>query len=215
MVLLTKTILLITLVFLNHVYQGRSFKRAPSVYFSPLKYEYFHMGFKSVIADSLWLRILPDVDTIVPRKEGKQYSWQYEMINTVIQLAPTFRAAYRNGGEILSVVVNDRAGAKNIFEKGIERFPSYWPIQYSAAFHYMEFEKNPQRAAELLLLAHKNGGPTWFVSLAGKLYSESGKRELAAAVLIDFLKRNPEGKGSDRAILRLKELGIDPKPYLQ
>ncbi|MCB0348175.1 MAG: hypothetical protein KDD37_05035 [Bdellovibrionales bacterium] len=166
-----------------------------------------------MIADSLWLHLLPDIDTIVPKPANKANTWQYEVINTVTDLAPHFRTVYRSGGDVLSVVLDDREGATKIFEKGLGVFPTYWPLLYSAAYHFMEEEKNPKKAAELLLVASQNGGPEWFISLAGKLYSESGQKDLAIRSLLDYLKRFPKAEGRERVLERLKALGVTPDTY--
>jgi hypothetical protein len=202
-----------TLLLFNFNYDGRSSKKAPSVHLSPINYQYLHFGYKALLADALWLRILPDIDTYILRSSEKKHTWQYEMIDIITTLAPKFRAPYRSGGDVLSVVLDDREGATKIFEKGILQFPTYWPLLYSAAYHHMEEEKNPKRAAELLLAAHQNGGPEWFVSLAGKLYSEAGQKELAIRSLIDFIKRAEDGVGRTRAISRLKEFGVDTAEF--
>ncbi|MNL60281.1 hypothetical protein D3C87_1840790 [compost metagenome] len=92
-------------------------------------------------------------------------------------------------------------GATKIFEKGIKAFPNDWPMLYRAAYHYLYEVGNKTRAAELLILAGKNGAPQWVYSLAGRLYSDSGKRELAEKLLEQMII-----EGQDPAIIqRLKD----------
>jgi hypothetical protein len=75
-------------------------------------------------------------------------------------------------------------------------YPTDWKIAYRAAYHYIYEVKNKDRAAELLVIAGKNGAPAWVFSLATKMFNESGKRELGEALLKEL-----EESGTDEGIL--------------
>jgi hypothetical protein len=193
----------------------------------PENIKYFTFGYRDPIADSLWIRVLQNIDfcenptlernanlgktldeiltnKLKPPRCNK--GWVYQMIDRVTDLAPKFRMAHAVGATILSVGVDDREGARLIFDKATERFSDDWSILFRAGYHYLYEIQDEAKAAELMQRAHKNGAPEWTVSLAARLYTKAGKAEIATVILTDFLEKNPEGPAADRARTRLKEI---------
>lgn len=119
-------------------------------------------------------------------KEG----WVFKMLTAITEITPRWRLPHYSGSVMLSVAVDDRVGATEMFEKALSRFPADYNILYAAAYHFMWEMKDNKRAADLLIKAAERGGPSWFYSLAGKLYSESGQAALAKTILVDALKNN-------------------------
>ncbi|RYZ70321.1 MAG: hypothetical protein EOP05_13475 [Proteobacteria bacterium] len=140
------------------------------------------------------------------------------MIDAITELAPDFRTAYSSGGVILSVAVDDIAGAAVIYDKAAKKFPTDWQIAFKAAYHYLYEMGNKERAAELMKVSAMNGGPYWLSMLAAKLYSRTGKALLGKAVLEDFLAKNPEKADNEAIKIRMAEIerdlaaGDDPEP---
>ncbi len=188
------------------------------------------LGYHDLVADSLWLRVIQDIDFCEgERKEkavntGNNYlealafkniesrckmGWVYQMLDAITNLAPKFKKPYTAGAVSLSVGVDDREGARLIFEKAIKQFPDDWTIAYAASYHYLFEIQDAARAADLLLQANRYGGPTWLPVLASRLYSASGRNELGRSVLEEYLKTHPEGDGAERARKRLKELNSE------
>lgn len=186
----------------------------------PPHVELFSFGYRDSMADIFWLRVLQDIHICENAKSGMAHQagqlpqdepmcrlgWVFKMTDTITTLAPNWKLPYSVGALMLSVVVDDREGATQIFEKGIAKFPTDYNLLYNASYHYIWEEKKPERAAELLLTAAQNGGPGWFYSLAGKLYSQSGKALMAKAVLEDALKQNLNEQSKKRILARLKEV---------
>ena len=201
-------------------------ERSKKIY-PPEHMQYYHLGFSEVMADIFWLNLLQDpeycenskmsptsnnsvdLDSILNIKIANSrchLGWVYQMVNSIVSLAPKFKLPYRFGGEMLAIAVDDREGAKRIFDLGVMRFPEYWPMVYSASYLYLFELQNPARAAELLELAQKHGGPDWLLSLAGTLYSKSGQTLLAITKLRDFIANNPNSKNLLKLKHRLAEL---------
>lgn len=142
-----------------------------------------------------------------PMAEAKcRMGWVYSMIDTITELAPKFDLVYRVGATILSILVDDREGARRIFEKGIQQFPDDWSLAYRAGYHYLYEMKDPRRAAELLEHAGRKGAPPWVFSLAARLYTDLGRAELGITILEDALKREYKGHGTDKIKQRLEQL---------
>jgi tetratricopeptide (TPR) repeat protein len=181
----------------------------------PSQLKYFTFGYNESIADSLWMRLLQDIDAChsatdplskIKTPSSCKDSWSGAMLLSVIELAPKFRIPYFAGATILSIIVGDAANASQVYEKGLKQFPNDWQLSFRAAYHYLYEDKKPERAAELLTLAGQNGAPSWVYALAGHLYSEAGRAVLAKSVLEQALKENPDARGAERIKMRLKEV---------
>lgn len=212
----------------------------------PETIKYFTFGYAETMADSLWIRVIQDIDycenvedsdrareeeaadwdrlsaeeqhrrSLPPALSGDptlhrararcELGWVYTYINAITELAPRFRMPYSAGATIMSVMVDDREGARLIFEKGIRQFPDDWTMSYRAAYHYLYEVNDPARAAELLVLAGEKGAPGWVKVLASRLFTVAGRAELAKTVLLETLAATPEGPAAERIRRRLKEV---------
>jgi hypothetical protein len=128
------------------------------------------------------------------------------MLDRITDYSPKFRIAYSMGATTLSVLVDDIEGASRLFEKALLVFPNDWVIQYRAAYHFLSEVHDLDRAAELLLLVGKNGGPAWAPSLAARLYSRAGQALLGKQVLLELLETYNDGPAADRLRERLAEI---------
>lgn len=202
-------------------------KLEKDVYVAPPEViQHFTFGYSETMADVFWIRVLQDLDfcdseravtvnkgvgldsilSPVELKSRCDRGWVFRMLDAVTELAPRFRLAHYLGATLLSVLNDDREGARIIFDKGVERFPTDWQLSYRAAYHYLFEIREPAKAAGLLILAHKNGGPEWLPILAARLYSKAGQAELGRSVLLNLIEQQPEGPIADRARKRLSEI---------
>ena len=196
----------------------------------PEQLKHFTFGYNENAADGLWLRVIQDIDVcdahsktgtkavtknILQQTKGEilapsqcDRGWVYRMLDGITELTPRFVAAYTYGAVILSVVVDDREGARLLFEKGVRQFPKKWQIAYGAAYHYLYESQDPKRAAELLVQAGQNGAPPWVFALAARLYTRAGQAFLGQSVLEQALKQetDQEGKNAVRIRQRLDEI---------
>lgn len=177
----------------------------------PQRLSLMTFGYNENAADSLWLRLIQDIDHCESKNSKgiceADRGWVFHMLDTITHLTPKFRAPYSFGATVLSVLVGDREGAREIFDRALENFPNDWILQYRAAYHSLEEMKNPERAAELLRSAGKNGAPKWVFSLASRLYTNEGKAALATSVLQDLLAQDPNSPLAERIRTRLNEVG--------
>ncbi|MEK2688121.1 hypothetical protein [Bdellovibrio sp. GT3] len=182
----------------------------------PQMLERFAFGYAEVMADTIWIRAVQDMDYCdeVSGKVGEvsicaNDSWLYKMIDTITNLSPKFRAPYAVGSLALTILITDVDGATKIFEKAVKEFPTDWPILYRAAYHYMYEVKDNKRAAELLIQAADHGAPPWTRTLAGRLYSDSGNLDLAKSLLQNMKDTNQD----EHLIKRLEDKirSMDPQ----
>lgn len=159
----------------------------------PEEIKYFSFGQRLVLSDLGWIRSIQDFDYC--EKSGQQTKcrqdgWLFQMLNTISELDPQFRAPVAQGGLALSIILSDISGAAKIYEKGVQRFPKDWRLAYQAAYHALFEEQNAAKAASLMEAAARSGAPEWVYSLAGRLYSRAGQIELGERLLRE-LEQNP------------------------
>ena len=148
----------------------------------PKEMVHFSFGFEEAMASLMWVRLLQDIDICEQNQKPLSYNpansiedilsaeivesrcnegWVYHMLDRITDFSPKFLYAYVHGGLLLSILVDDREGARQIFEKGLEVFPDHYNLNYHAAYHYLAEVRNPGRAAELMKKTHELGGPAW------------------------------------------------------
>jgi tetratricopeptide (TPR) repeat protein len=157
--------------------------------------EHYGFGFKSQLADLLWIRSIQDFDfceSQIVKNTCKGKSWLFQMINSVVDLDPNYLIAYSAGGLALTILISDYAGASVIFDKGVVQYPNSWPLLYRAAYHVLYEEKNFEKAALLYERAAKNGGPDWLPGLAKRLREPDGRLQLAERMLSDMYRRKED-----------------------
>ncbi|WP_413293260.1 tetratricopeptide repeat protein [Bdellovibrio sp. HCB185ZH] len=172
----------------------------------PPMLERFTFGYGEIMADSLWVRLVQDLDyceQAIAKNTCRNNSWVYHMVDTTTNLSPKFRIAYAVGGLALTILITDIEGATKIFDKSVAAFPKDWPILYRAAYHYLYEVKDSKKAADLLIQAANNGAPPWTRTLAGRLYSDSGNIELAEKLLEEM-----KASGQDKELIERLEQKI-------
>lgn len=199
----------------------------------PENLKYFTFGYNDVIASVLWIRLLQDfeyceggkyqesdyvrpsedkvdgVDKVLDRKlhaSKCNKGWVYSMLNSITDIQPRFKIAYDTGAVLLSVLVDDREGARLIYDKGLSLYPDDWEMNFRAAYHYLWEMQQPQKAALLFDKAAKLGGPPWIVALSAALFTRVGNAQFAKIILEDALAKRPTGPGAGRIKVRLDEV---------
>ena len=164
----------------------------------PSKYlRYMTLGYSDIYAQILWIRVLQNMDYCSTKSEKDKdrhnkpclNSWVFHMFDNITELLDRIPQVYSMGGTTLSVLVNDAAGAKVIYDKGIKKHPTYWPLAFKAGYHYMAELKNEKQAAKYLIQAADNGAPKWVYNLAARLLTPEGQAILKLSALTDYSKK--------------------------
>lgn len=199
----------------------------------PIALKNFMFGYNDFFASLLWIRLLQNFDYceggkvtgeeyVMPDKNAKDKiagildrpinpprchkGWVYSMLDVISEIQPKFSLVYDTGGMFLSVTVDDREGARLIFEKGLLLYNKDWNLNYHAGYHYLWEIQDPARAAELFHQASESGAPDWVVALSAALYTKVGQLNIAKSVLERALKNNPKGIEEERIKIRLQEV---------
>lgn len=193
----------------------------------------FTFGYNDMFASLLWIRLLqnfdyceggkydgsefvPPVDSasdkiagIVERKMNPSRchkGWVYSMLDSISTIEPRFDLAYDTGALFLSVIVDDREGARLLFDKGLKVYPDNWSLNYHAGYHYLWEMQDVERAAPLFERASRNGAPKWVSALSAALYTKAGQAQVAKSILEEALLTNPKGRDEERIKKRLEEV---------
>ena len=180
----------------------------------PKGLEHFHFGFRSAMADLFWVRALQDFDYCEEKKSTqlcKGNGWLFQTLDVITTLDSQFRMAYSAGGMALSILISDIEGASKLFDRAVQEFPDDWVLLYKAAYHALYEEKNTEKAADLMLRAARRGAPAWVYSLAGRLYSDAGKSEVAERLLSEMQNSGIDERVQERLRQKLQSAG-NPHP---
>lgn len=211
----------------------KSIQMPPKYLRPPDSIKYFTFGYADMFASVLWIRVLQNFDYceggkyqqsdyVPPAADAKnklqgvllrkmkpakcEKGWVYSMLDGMTEIQPKFKTAYDVGAPFLSVIVDDREGARLIFEKGLSLYPKDWRLSYAAGYHYLWEMQDADRAAKLLIQSLESGGPPYLASLAAGLYTEVGQAEYAYSILKSNLAKDPPQEIRLRLEKRLKEV---------
>ncbi|MEZ4751698.1 MAG: hypothetical protein R3B54_14050 [Bdellovibrionota bacterium] len=146
----------------------------------------YHMGFNSVLADLLWIQFLQGHEH-TPLESGK-VSWEFVQLDAVTTLDRRFERAFQFGAILLSVLRQDKLGARLILERWVKSRPNEWRPNYFYGYHlYFELGEFEVASKYILRAAAMEGAPYWLSSLGVRLIGESGAYLQALRVTLDLL----------------------------
>lgn len=204
----------------------------PKIFIPPSKkMTSFTFGYNDFVSSLMWVRVVQDfhicdqnkdrsvypspeagvdpVKDVLERKLPKSTcdeGWVFQMLDVITDLTPDFETVYTDGGVMLSVLVDDRMGAKKIFDKGLEYYPENWRLIYRSAYHELFEMQNADTASMLLKRAGERGAPKWVFSLSAKLLTRIGQAEFAKTILESVLERDRGGVYEERLRAELENV---------
>ncbi|NUM88497.1 MAG: hypothetical protein HUU37_04760 [Bdellovibrionales bacterium] len=134
-------------------------------------------GYTRALSGAFWLRFLQHTP---PEKiQGNELSWVYLDLKAVSELDPEFKPVFTFGAPFLSVVTEDRLGARLLLEEGAKRYPGEWRLHAFLAYHYQFELGQPELAGAHYLTASKlpEAPPFLAVLAATHLARKSGPEE--------------------------------------
>ncbi|MBI3295043.1 MAG: hypothetical protein HYZ71_09970 [Deltaproteobacteria bacterium] len=165
----------------------------------------YSFGFDSVIAAGLWVDLLQRARHEMNR--DSVVSWEYVQIDAITRLDPLFERAYDFGGVVLSVLIQDKQGAKRILERWALRRPRSWRVHYLLGYHlFFELKDYEGASRHILRAAEMEGAPSWLNALAVRLLSETGALEESLRLCISLYDQVTDTEGKDRLSLRIRSL---------
>jgi hypothetical protein len=132
-------------------------------------------GNKQLITDLLWVQTLLESDIGHYSKKDLN-SWMYLRFMTIAYLDPHFYENYLFGGQYLSIVKDDLAGAVDLLTKGITFFPTDYKLRYYLGFTYFYELGDTKNGAKWLesIMDHPLA-PSFIKVIVSKLKFENNK----------------------------------------
>lgn len=133
----------------------------------------FALGNKRLISNMLWIQTLLSSDETHYRGK-KLASWMYLRFLTISDLDPRFYENYLWGGIYLSIIKDDLYGAADIFERGLEKFPNDYRLNFTAGFnYYFEMGEYQKGLEKLITIENDPQAPMGLKFIINKLRFES------------------------------------------
>lgn len=92
------------------------------------------LGHGRMVSSLAWVATMVQSDTD-HLQEGEGRSWMHRRFTLISRLDPWFYHLYSDGGLYLSVIKDDTAGAKELIDLGLARFPDDFWLNYFGAFN--------------------------------------------------------------------------------
>jgi hypothetical protein len=142
-------------------------------------------GYPHLLSNLLWLHFLQNTVTQkVPRGET---SWIYYDLNAILDLDPYFLPAVHQGGIFLSIVTEDKEGARLLFEKGTRLFPYDWRTRAYLGYHYDWELGNQEKAKESYRIGASLPGAPFLLGLLAARFTAKQNSMKAGIALLDTL----------------------------
>jgi hypothetical protein len=148
-------------------------------------------GYAQAFGAMLWLRFLQYIPA--EKVPVGEISWLYYDLDTISAVDPDFTPVFTQGGLFLSVITEDRAGARKILERGAALHPDNWRILSALAYHFMFEERRPDLAGPYYLAASQvPGAPEVFSLMAATHINRSQGIDASIAFLERFAESSKE-----------------------
>ncbi|HEU4683098.1 MAG TPA: hypothetical protein VFS39_01170 [Nitrospira sp.] len=142
------------------------------------------LGYRHVVADLLWLKVLQYIGVRDQSAEG--YQWAYYAGDVLTDLDPHFVVAYQGLGTVLAIAANQSEESIHLLKKGMDHNPDVWNLPFLLGYNYYFEQHDPATAATYFhRAATLPGAPEYVSQLAAKMMIEAGAHEAA----LEFLQR--------------------------
>ncbi|MFW5887954.1 MAG: tetratricopeptide repeat protein [Bacteriovoracia bacterium] len=124
-------------------------KQKSAINFNKEFLKIFHFGQKRLLSAILWIQTVIESD--IEHYKGDPFNnWMYLRFDSILSLDPQFLEAYRYGGQYLSIIKDDLKGASDIYDRGLQKYPEDYHLNFNAGFHYVYEVGNIDKGLPLL-----------------------------------------------------------------
>lgn len=158
--------------------------------FSAQAIQIMSFGYARMFSSLLWVRFLQAAPT--EKLAHDEVSWIYLDLDTISMVDPDFYPIFSQGAPFLSVITEDKQGARLLLEKGVRLFPNIWQIHAYLGYHYY-FELNEPELAykQYLAVAQFPEAPPFYGVLASSLMAKN-KGIDQSILFLETLKKQTE-----------------------
>lgn len=178
-----------------------------SINFDKKIFKIFNLGQKRAISSVLWFNTLLNAD-LIKHKDSDFKSWIYLRFDLITDLDPMFKEAYYFGSQYLSVITDDKFGAKALFDKGLKFFPHDFGLNFYGGIHdYLELGDYQSALKRFKVIENSYEAPPNIKSLIQKLKKLAHTKETKYLILLEALNNLPPNSPlRDEYLRKIKEL---------
>lgn len=159
----------------------------------------FTLGFNEILSDILYIKAINYFGKHY--LSDKDYPYLYKMLDAATDLSPNFKDPYEFGAVILTFEADEVKKSVALLDKAILNNPDYWRFPFYLSFNYFFYLDDFEKAALYMKKASfLDGAPPYLSKLTARLYTHSGRPELA----LDFLSRMRENIKDENARCRIE-----------
>ncbi|MBP9673948.1 MAG: hypothetical protein KBD63_02550 [Bacteriovoracaceae bacterium] len=167
--------------------------------------EKFHLGYKRLWVDSLWLATLLESDLEHYKKKDLN-SWMYLRFQTISTLDPAFLTLYEYAGIYLSIIKNDIQGSIQILKKGLEFYPESFELNFNLGFNYFFELQQPEKALPFFdKIKFYPKAPLYLTTLVAKIKMKQGDKQSALKLIKEASDKMPPGSAGKKYYLNYLE----------
>ncbi len=173
--------------------------------FSPESIRLLSFGYRFVWSSLLWIRFLRHTP---PKSMGSaEVSWIFVDLNAISVIDQDFSPVYTHGALFLSVITEDKNGARLLLEKGSKKYPNSLRIHSALAYHYLFELKDRKKAAQQYQIASRiPGAPDYYALLAATTMQKEGNTMAAIAFLQDMRENAKDPKVRKKLLQKIHNL---------
>ncbi|MFL5815436.1 MAG: hypothetical protein ACJ763_17810 [Bdellovibrionia bacterium] len=189
----------------------------------PRLFKMISFGHLPAAIDWMWIQVL--LDPNISHVAKGTHPAIYYTLDLITDLDPINFSAYKAGANLLAVVRDDGAGARDILEKGEkfrkEKLSSYpaklredywgysWGIPYLLVYVYMfELQDIPHAAVAIQEAAAIPGAPDFLLSMQKRLQSPGGEYEVGLRLLNHMIQGEKNEDAKDELIKKRNSLVV-------
>jgi len=167
-------------------------------------------GFEDLAADVYWLRTVQYFGGQRLFSHQRKFELLLPLIEITTALDPRLVIAYKYGATFLCERPPEGAGRCDqgiaVLEKGVAAMPGDWRLRQDLGFFHFIFQKDPQKAAEILMQASElPGAAFWLKNLAAMVLAKGKQRDSAQAIWRQIYEQS-DGNLKANALEHLKVL---------
>lgn len=180
-------------------------------YVIPSKYARIMAGeHQGIVSDYLLLKVITFFgEKVVHNKQMKDNDWNYiiSSFDVITDLDPAFLDPYVLAESLLTWDAGRVDDANRLLRKGLKHRKDDWQFPFYIGFNYFYFLKEPDLAADYLMMASRlPDSPSFLPTLASRLGYYGGNTSTATVFLRGLIAQTTEKSIRTSMIMRLKAL---------
>ncbi len=177
---------------------------------SPTFLRYASLGYRSMVADLMWIRATQEFgkEIMSKKKWERKHKFLFPLLDLTVSLDPQYVHAYRFGGLLLHMV-KQHDNAIALYEKGYAANPDRWEMPHDLGRLYFLDLKDHEKALYWWKITDTlPGRPGYIARFLPRLYLQTGQREVAIELWLELLDATDNSTFRGMIKQELEKLGV-------